>query len=61
MTDDYIPIVDNDPEYEEDYLYDDPLDMTDAEADVNTLTSAGMGTDEDYYPDTPLGDELGGE
>lgn len=35
--------------------------MTDVEADADTLKSAGYGTDEDYYPDTPLGDEYGGE
>jgi len=32
------------PEYEP----DEPPDMTDVEADADTLRSAGMGTDEDY-------------
>lgn len=32
------------PEYEP----DEPPDMTDVEADADTLASAGMGTDEDY-------------
>lgn len=31
------------PEYE-----DEPPDMSDVEADADTLRSAGMGTDEDY-------------
>jgi hypothetical protein len=34
---------------DEDYIPDEPEDnMTDAEADADTLASAGMGTDEDY-------------
>lgn len=36
-------------EYDDSYDYDDePQDMTDVEADADTLASAGWGTDEDY-------------
>lgn len=41
---------------------DEPSDgMSDVEADADTLRSAGMGTDEDYYHDTPLGDQYEGD
>lgn len=33
------------------YTSDEPYDMTDAEADADTLASAGYGTDEDYWQD----------
>lgn len=53
---------------QDDMHYDDPHDddempddgMTDAEADADTLRSAGWGTDEDYG-DTPLADFYDGE
>lgn len=35
--------------------------FTDVEADSDALASAGMGTDEDYWSDTPLGEDYGGE
>ncbi len=31
-----------------DGIYDEPNEMSDVEADANTLASAGFGTDEDY-------------
>ena len=51
---------------EQDYYDDEPDDnMSDVEADADTLRSAGFGTDEDYGGgDTPLGDfydDMGGE
>ena len=41
---------DEDREYThpEEYVDDEPTDMTDVEADADTLASAGWGTDEDY-------------
>lgn len=41
FNDDYEPPC-------EDYEPDEPPDMTDVEADADTLKSAGWGTDEDY-------------
>lgn len=39
---------------------DEPDDgMSDVEADADTLRSCGWGTDEDYYHDTPMGEEYG--
>lgn len=38
--------------------YDEPMGMTDVEADADTLASAGWGTDEDYGY---FGDDFGGE
>lgn len=35
--------------------------LSDAQADADALASAGMGTDEDYFPETPIGEEMGGE
>lgn len=35
--------------YAEDMWSDSDYDMTDVEADADTLASAGWGTDEDYY------------
>ena len=44
--------ADNEPdemdEMDDDYIPDEPDDMTDVEADADTLASAGMGADEDY-------------
>lgn len=42
--------------------FDGPEDnFTDAEADADTLASAGMGTDEDYgCYDTPMAEDMGG-
>lgn len=37
-----------DKEEPEEYYDDEPMDMTDVEADADTLRSAGWGTDEDY-------------
>ena len=37
--------IDDSTEFEDD---DEPFGMTDAEADADTLASAGWGTDEDY-------------
>lgn len=52
---------DRDDEDDEDQP-DEPGDgLTDVEADAQTLAGAGYGTDEDYQPDTPLGDLMGGE
>jgi hypothetical protein len=39
----------DDDDNEPDYYYDDePDDMTDVEADADTLKNCGWGTDEDY-------------
>lgn len=35
-------------EFDDDFVPDEPVDMTDVEADADTLASAGFGTDEDY-------------
>ena len=43
-----------------DEWYDDGDGMSDVEADADTLRSCGWGTDEDYFADTPLGEEYGG-
>ncbi len=43
---------------------DEGYQMSDVEADADTLKSAGWGTDEDYdfgNIDTPLGEDYGGE
>ncbi len=49
-----------DPDYDDTREdYDDG--MTDVEADADTLRSCGWGTDEDYYSDTPMGEDYGGE
>lgn len=40
---------------------DEPRDLTDVEADADTLRSAGWGMDEDYCPDTRLGEDYDGE
>jgi len=43
-------------------LDNEPMDFrNDVEADADALASAGMGTDEDYFHDTPMGDDYGGE
>jgi hypothetical protein len=41
----YFPSIQDDAEYSDDEVGDG---MTDAEADADTLRSAGWGTDEDY-------------
>ncbi len=38
----------HEPEEPEEYYDDEPMGMTDVEADADTLRSAGWGTDEDY-------------
>jgi hypothetical protein len=48
-----------DIEMEEDT--DDEDNMTDAEADADALADAGMGYDEQYEHETPLGEFYGGE
>jgi len=41
----------------EDYDYDEPSDMTDVEADADTLASCGWGSDEDYICDNDYFDD----
>jgi hypothetical protein len=50
----------NGPEqrHPEDYEYDEPVDMTDVEADANTLANVGWGTDEDYVCDNDYFDDI---
>jgi hypothetical protein len=45
--DDIFGVGDDDPD-DEDWPDDEPPEMSDVEADADTLASAGMGTDEDY-------------
>lgn len=45
---DYPIGMDDEPEYDEDDDDDEPHDMTDVEADADTLRNCGWGTDEDY-------------
>lgn len=50
----------NGPEqrHPEDYDYDEEVDMTDVEADADTLASIGWGTDEDYVCDNDYCDDI---
>lgn len=41
--------------------FDGDDNLSDVEADAMTLASSGMGMDEDYYHDTPMGEDFGGE
>jgi hypothetical protein len=47
MIDDYEQDYVSEQDYEDVYS-DEPLDMTDVEADADTLANIGWGTDEDY-------------
>jgi len=75
MNDDFPMVIDEMPaEWPEDGLSGDDVSefdgeqeprednfRDDVEADADALASAGMGTDEDYFHDTPMADEYGGE
>lgn len=63
----FAPEWPDETEHDDPTVVDEPVDMTDVEADADTLRSVGWGTDEDYgyygqdeyYPESDFGYDEG--